>query len=94
MGSVISSDANTVPEEVAKKVKELGVLFCNAGDGEVGRVLQHISNSPDQLCSLRTAILQEARASSHGGSEEPREAVEAEKSTEELWLDNFVPKKR
>ncbi|RFU33819.1 hypothetical protein B7463_g2492, partial [Scytalidium lignicola] len=58
--SVALPNASTVPNNVAKKLGELGVLFCNAGDEEVGQLLQHICNNPDQLSSLRAAILEEA----------------------------------
>ncbi|KAH8799644.1 hypothetical protein F5884DRAFT_810755 [Xylogone sp. PMI_703] len=91
MDLVVISKANTALENVANRIRELGVHLCSIGDKEVGQLLQLISNSPHQLHSLRTAILEEARSSSSESEEVPeaREAAEAEKSEHELWLDNF-----
>ncbi|KAJ8062054.1 hypothetical protein OCU04_009834 [Sclerotinia nivalis] len=59
MGSNCSSEKNRMSEAIAIKLEELGNLYCDAGDTEVGLSLKELAHSPDRAGSLRSALLED-----------------------------------
>ncbi|ESZ90801.1 hypothetical protein SBOR_8806 [Sclerotinia borealis F-4128] len=45
-------------EAIATKLEELGNLYCDTGDTEVGLLLKELARSPDRARSLRSALLE------------------------------------
>ncbi|KAF7857270.1 hypothetical protein EAF04_009511 [Stromatinia cepivora] len=74
MGSNCSNEKYRMSEAIAIKLEELGNLYCDAGDAEVGLSLKELAHSPDRARSLRSALLEDT--SLCGAKKHPKNNVE------------------